>query len=408
MVRNGYPTPPGPHLCLLPDLIAQIKANNTPQGWAADPNGLTACLQDASNPPGSGVNWQELASQNGPSVLLSMLYWMDQQQFAVPTLIDGDHWVVVIGWQTDKKPPLPNTTPAPVLQSLTYHDPLYETNGARIQVAASQWAQFTGASAASALWAPVYSDGTWQSDYVAIIQEGTPDAGPVRPLPPKLVVERALRARRRPSQPQLAERTVNGSPVRRTGRMPLRPTQAIAAAIRAIDEQRLRETPTFRLLARGDVEYHRPLLTREEAPVRDSDDRVRERSRRARVARADQIPHYYIVPFGLRGERGRTGQPLARVCLQVNAYTGAFEEATAFGAPVEYLTKEEVRSIVARALRTGPKGLKHFEATLVFQPCAITHVRAYPFWRAQFDGRTLYVEQSGRIHSSLPRSIPGE
>jgi hypothetical protein len=193
-------------------------------------------------------------------------------------------------------------------------------------------------------------------------------------------------------------------PAKRTGSRLLKPAQAVVAARRWIEEQRLAETPKYSLLARKGVEALTPLLVREEPPVRPEGPRARPQRER----RTTQVPHYYIVPFGLRGERSEDGRPLARVCVLVNAYSGALEEVTAFGQPLKHLTVEEALGVVAAALRVAPNRLRRADATLMFQPGDITHVRTYPFWRVQVGERVVYVDQLGKLYGKLLPAIPGD
>jgi len=376
MARNGYPNPADRLLLTQQDLWSSIVANNSAttsmgsadSGWATDPQGLTACLQTAANPP--GVNWETFADPNSYSVLFSLLYWMNVREYPAPTLMDGgSHWVVVVGWQTDIEP-VANSTP--VLQSLDYYDPQPDGVGAYIQAAAPTWLLPAGPAAVGPWKTSVSYPGTWAKDYVAIIE------------------------------PPVAEGTVTVNPPKRTGARLLTAAQAAAAADRAIREQRLVNKARFALLTHPDMERLSPLLVREEPAVTTEGERSRSRSR------AGRTPSYYIVPFGLGSERSRSGNPLVRVCVLVNAYTGAFEEATAFGKPVSHISETEALTIVAGALRVAPAELKGAEATLLFQSSAITHVRAWPFWRVKIRARTLYVDQLGTLHSEVRASLAGD
>jgi hypothetical protein len=378
MARNGYPNPADRLFFSQQDLWNSIVANNSATtsmgkadvGWATDPQGLTACLQTASNP--AGVHWAAFADTSSYTVLFSMLYWMNVREYPAPTLMDGGgHWVVVVGWQTDVEPLAGST---PVLQALDYCDPQPDNVGAYTHALSSQWVLPAGPAATGPWKNSVMYAGTWANDYVAIVE------------------------------PPVAEGTVIVKPAKRTGEKLLTPTQAVAAADRAIREQRLAANPRFALLIHPNAERLIPLLVREEPPVRPAVEGARKRTQ----SRTAQTPYYYIVPFGLSGERSRAGNPLVRVCVLVNAYSGAFEEATAFGRPVSHLTEKEALAEVARALHITPAELTDAEATLLFRPSAITHVRAYPFWRIKVGARTLYVDQLGNLHSALRPSIAGD
>ena len=205
-------------------------------------------------------------------------------------------------------------------------------------------------------------------------------------------------------EPPVVKGKASVKQVKRTGRKLLSSSQAAAAARRWIEEHRFAEMPKYGLLARKNVEQLTPLLVREEPPVPPLDQRGRTRQ----LSRASVVPHYYIVPFGIRGETDRCGTPLARICVLVNAYTGAFEEITTFGKALKHLTEREARSIAANALGSASSQLRGAEVTLMFQAGDITHVRTYPFWRVRLGNRTLYVDQLGTVYGKLLPAIPGD
>jgi hypothetical protein len=325
----------------------------------------------------AGVHWQEFANPSRDSLLLSILYWMDQREFPAPTLVNsGQHWVVIVGWTTDIKPVLGGSTP--LLQSITYNDPdPIAAAGSYTTASGNQWYNGNQSGDHSRWSDPVlYGEpaGTWFGKYVAIIE------------------------------PPLTKGKVRVMPVKRTGNRLLKPAQAVAAARRWIAEHHLAEIPRYSLLARKDAEVLAPLLVREEPPLRLAGQRAQSRAR----LRATRVPYYYIIPFGIRGERTETGHPLARVCVLVNGYTGAFEEVTAFGLPVKYLTVQEALNVVAAALKVAPNRLSRADATLMFLSGEITHVRAYPFWRVKVRDRFLYVDQLGRLYGKLLPAIGGD
>src|SRR5205823_7984126 len=77
---------------------------------------------------------------------------------------------------------------------------------------------------------------------------------------------------------------------------------------------------------------------------------------------AKNAPHYYIVPFGFRHEFTEHGSRLARGCVLVNAFTGAFEVVNTCGKHIRYLAMEEALAIVASAMQRDTKELKNTEA----------------------------------------------
>ncbi len=361
MTRDGYPTPADRVYYTQSYLWNVIQAWNSTlpadAGWATDPTGLRGCLQSLSSAP---VDWVAYVNPSASAVMFFMLYWMNVERFPSPVLVNqGGHWVVVVGWETDVEP---TAGSSPTLQTIRFYDPEPHNQGTDTTMSGSQW--YAGPWNGSVIYS-----GTWLNDYVAVVEPPIPK-GEVRIVT-----------------------------VERTGTKLLTPAQATEYAGRWIGEMRLHERPQYHLLRHPDVQSHTPLLVREHTPqpVRGEPFKIPERT-----------PHYYIVPFGMKSEVGRHGAPLVRVCVLVNAYSGAFEEVTTFGAPVQYLTHDEALNVVASALHVDRQELKQAKATLMFQPGEITHVRTYPFWQVEYKNRFLYVDQLGQIYTHLLPSIPGD
>jgi hypothetical protein len=355
MARNGYPNPADRLFYAQVNVWNTIQVNNSTapadSGWATDPHGLTGCLQSLSNPP--GVHWVEFAYTSRDQLLFEILYWMNQREFPAPVLVNqGGHWIDIVGYVTDVEPVGGSS---PTLQMISVHDPEPHNVGTATTQSAAQW--YAGYWNGSIIYS-----GTWLNQYVAVIEPPT-EKGKVR-------VQR----------------------VTRTGTKLLTPAQAIEAAKKWIAELKLGEQSRYSILSRRDVQPLEPMVV-EDRPPR---------------SRARKVPHYYIVPFGFKKETHERGTGLARVCVLVNAYTGAFEEVTAFGSPVRYLPREEALRIVAAALQTTTDQLRKAETTLMFQPSDITHVRTYPFWRVKIDRRTVYIDQLGQLYGKLLPSIPGD
>jgi len=167
--------------------------------------------------------------------------------------------------------------------------------------------------------------------------------------------------------------------------------EAKKRATDSIEELQLAEEPGYGLLSDPNLEISAPLLTTDK-PDRKS---------------PIQTPQFYIVPFGIKNERTESGAPLVRLCILIDAYTGEFEEMTAFDKPVVYLTNQQAVNVVAAALNVAPAELHDAVVTLMFQSSEISHVRAYPFWRVTVKDRSYYVDQKGKLYGSLFRGRPG-
>jgi hypothetical protein len=355
MIRGGYPNPADRAFYTQLYIWNTIQVYNSiapaDSAWATDPHGLTGCLQSLSNPP--GVHWAEFANASRDTVLFDILFWLNRREFPCAVLINkGGHWVVIVGFVTDVEPIAGST---PTLQSIDVYDPEPHNVGTHTTFTGAQW--FGGPWNGSIIYT-----GTWFNQYVAVVE------------------------------PPIEQGKVQVEQVMRTGRRLLSAAQAAEYAVRWIDELKLAERSTYSLLGREDVGHTEPLLVREETGGR----RVR------------NVPQYYIVPFGFNSEFGDRGSRTARVCVLVNAYTGNLEEVTAFGKPVRYLPREEALDVVASAMQTDREQLRDAEASLMFQPSDITHVRSFPFWRVRVGDRTLYVDQLGKLYGKLLPSIPGD
>lgn len=357
MIRDGYPDPADRLFYTQLFLWNRIQVHNSAdpadvaEGWATDPHGLTDCLQSLANP--AGVHWSEFADPSWNDVLFDMLYWMNIRHFPSATLINrGGHWVVIVGFTTDVEPVAGS---APVLQNIRVYDPEPHNVGTHSLLAAAQW--FAGPWSGS-----IWYNGTWLNNYVAVVE------------------------------PPIERGKVQVERVDRVGEELLSPDEALEYARRWIEELRLAEEPRYRLLKHEAVQPLKPVLVRD--VVQGSEE--------------DKVPYYYIVPFGLKQEIRERRAGLARVCVLVNAFTGMFEEVTAFGSPVRYLSEGEALEVVAEAMGVERDALEDAKASLMFEPSDITHVRTWPFWRVQVGERIVYVDQLGKLYDKLLPSVPGD
>jgi hypothetical protein len=354
MSRNGYPNAADRLFYVQSDVWNMIQArNSTAPGdanWATDAHGLTATLQDMSNP--AGVHWVEFSDANRNTVLFDILFWMNVRGYPSPVLINqGGHWVVIVGWVTDIEP---LSGSSPTLQSITVNDPEPHNVGTLSTFTGAQW--FGGP------WngAVIYS-GTWLGKYVAVVE------------------------------PPIEKGRVRVERVDRVGTRVISAQEAVERARGILLELDRNDQPGHAALLRR-AEPLEPLLVREEAPG----------------SRARNVPQYYIVPFGLPDELHERGSRQVRGSVLVNAFTGSLEEITTFGAPIRYLSQDEALDVVASAFRGSPDRMKNAEASLMFAPGDISHIRAYPFWRVRVGRRTLYVDQLGKLYGKFLVSIPGD
>lgn len=111
--------------------------------------------------------------------------------------------------------------------------------------------------------------------------------------------------------------------------------------------------------------------------------------------------YFYIVPYGIDGDHDKDGTPLTRLCILFNADTGEFEEVVSFEKPVAYLSPAAAIEVVASALGIPASEINSTDATPMFTPGEISHERSNPFWKVVMAGRAYYVDQKGKLYTSL-------
>lgn len=358
MIMDGYPNSADRIFFPQVNVWNTIQANNSTlpadAGWATDPIGLRETLRLMNPPPGG--TWNVHSKTSRAEILFDMLYWMNQNNYPVATLInDGDHWVVVIGYETDVEPVYGST---PTLQNITYHDPEPHWVGTTRFRSAAYWDNHE--------WkGPVKYAGSWLNDYVAIIE------------PPE-------------KRGQIIVKEVD-----LIGEKIISPEEAVRYASIAIRELALNKKEPYTILNKKDFKRAAPMLVRVEfSPEMEKEERV---------------PYYYIVPYGFKWETGMCRTKLFRLGIIVNAYNGQFEEIGIFHKPVSYLPKEEAISIVTKALNIPlSTALREADAYLMYRPSDITHNQLYPFWRIILKEKTLYVDQIGTLYNKIKPSVPGD
>ena len=368
MIMNGYPNAvdriwitqglPAVGPPVNPNCWDTIQANNStdpadvPAGWCTDPEGLRDCLRSL-NPPPSGT-WNIHMNANRDTVMFNIMYWMNQNQYPVAVLInEGGHWVVIAGFESDIEPTAGST---PALQEITYHDPEPHNVGSTITKTGAQWYadEWDGA---------IRFAGTWLNTYVAVIE------------PPK-------------------KGTVKVEMVERMGEEILETKLVEEFVYRLIEELELAKKPQCLILGRKGIRHLQPILVYEEVK--------------------GLVPSYYLVPFGLEKETGPCDEPVARLGIIINAYTGQFEEIGAFGKPVSYLPEMAAIKIAAKALALPDDQIdkmvseREISATMMFQHSELTHIRIYPFWKITIKDKTLYVDQLGKLYNTIVPSRPGD
>jgi hypothetical protein len=181
----------------------------------------------------------------------------------------------------------------------------------------------------------------------------------------------------------MSKKVKTGQPDRTAAsRSLISPTQAIEAAQNLVNELNLADLPQGSLLANPKFKPQAAL------PLRDAAD-------------AAEGSSSYIVTYAIENDRDQSGTPLVRICIVLDGTDGSFEEITTFARPVTYLSADDAITVVLSALQLPTGKAKDGTATLIFQPCEISHVRAYPFWEVVLDGHRYYVDQRRKLYHEL-------
>ena len=352
MIMNGYPPPGTPMYYPQSEIWASIQAHNSGEpGWATDPMGMQGALLELNDPPVG--TWMIMSYDVREDLMFQILYWMNQNSYAVPTLINsGFHWVVVVGYETDIEPEW-NTTP--VLQEITYHDPMPIGVGQVITMTGTVWYDTKWDN-------PISIAGTWYNKYVAVIE------------PPEI------------------QGSIIIDHIDRRGITPISPEEAIQYAEAWITQLNLAAKDTsYALLSDQNKEPQGAILVREEIDFSKAD--------------VERVPYYYIIPFAINEtnadnftDQRTVDNPGAQVCVVVNAFTGAYEEVASFGEPIQYLGEDEAVKAALASVKMDNEGVE-VTATLIYTPCNLTYSRTYPFWKIEIKDMVLYVDQESKVYT---------
>lgn len=363
MAMGGYP--PGATSCSLDQTTIwnYIQANNKEGGlgpwgigWYSDPFAITKTLNDLCPPQ---HHWIDISGTDKNGVLYTLFRWMANYRYAsLVCVYEHDYWSTLVYYRTSDDP---RTTTNPTLEYIGWYEPAFQSGGPAVQykeVTGSVW-----------LSSPYYwglpCGGTaalcgqlWNGKYVGI------------------------------GEPPEVEGSVKVKVTPRTGTRLITPQDAAAVARAVVAERQKRESKSVLDRVTG-VRGGRPMLVRE-LPVTTPGKK-----------KSKEDVRYYLVPFAGRYEIDKTGAPLARLSVLVNAYTGEFEELCAFSRPVRYLSEDEARAIAGRALGLGRRDLSRMELELVYRPLRAHVSTAQPAWYASIDERAVHVSQLGEIFGTL-------
>ena len=353
MLLNGYPDPYPSIYYTQAEIWTCIQSHNSGEpGWATDPEGMQGALLEL-NPPPPGTTWGLKSFDIREDLMFQILYWMNDNSFAVTTLVNnGYHWVDVVGYVTDIEP-LWGTDPE--LQEITIHNPW--------PIGSGEISTMTGTVWYDTMWEnPVENPGTWQNKYVAIIE------------PPE--IEGGVDVRR----------------VDRRGSTAILAADALQFSQTWIEQLNLDlKDPSYAALTETETQYLEPILVREEINFN--------------IRKDERVPYYYIIPYAAKNDnvisanKNESKPEYSSISVIVNAFTGDFEQVSSFGTPIKYLTEAEAIQAAAEFLKLEEVSIKGAEAEMVYLVSTITQSRAIPICRVDINGKTVYVDQSGNVYT---------
>jgi hypothetical protein len=120
MIMNGYPDPATRQLIDQPTIYSWIQTNQTEAAPYKAPGKVRDAIHHFNPPPGS-ANFVARAYTDAYTATYKILLWMRRTNYPAATMINGNHWVVVTGYETDLDP---EGNPTINLNWIDFHDPL--------------------------------------------------------------------------------------------------------------------------------------------------------------------------------------------------------------------------------------------------------------------------------------------
>lgn len=178
MILNCCPDTIARHYNDQDDIYSSIMSHNAePATWFSDPSGVQGTLEDPIFSPCG--NWVDYSNTDKNLVMGKMLYWMKTTRYLAPVSISSsEHWVTVIGYETDVEPPFSGSV---TLQNIFFYDPL-PGNPSYGWEAGNVWltdSEYWGVS----LNKP---GSAWHNKYIAIIE---PPEAKLKIVVPKRILE---------------------------------------------------------------------------------------------------------------------------------------------------------------------------------------------------------------------------
>jgi hypothetical protein len=332
MIMDGYPS--GKCFILQDDIWLAIQSYKVETMWDTDPVGLKEAMKNLCPPAGTWVVYSKTDPQE---LMFSVAYWMTKNNYPVAGLLNTlphnsytahtEHWVAIRGIIADKDPTTNSTID---LKFIWFNDPAVPLGDPSLE-------RFVSGS-------------IWYSEFQPVIKAGSSYAGKyVAIIEPPDIRGRAI------------------APIEVLKGRIIPPEQALRFAARWIDEYKLYENETYKILKKA--KPLEPLLVNK------------------------NYGGYYIIPYSLDRDNR-----LANAAVIINAYKGNFQEVGVF-KPIRYLSKKEAAGIALKHFQV--KKPEKIEVELIYPVKERVVNRYFPLWNIKVNDKKIMINRQGKIFTKL-------
>lgn len=328
--------------------------------WRTDPNSLKNSLIQLEKT--NNFIWDVSSSEKYELAMSRIIYFMNKYKYPVPVLIyDGFHWAVIVGFEIDIAPDPGSTV---CLESVTIFNP--DTYKTFVEsVPADEWFQ----SLFYQIETNTQYKCSWEDHYVSICDQS--DEPPIKAK-------------------------ISSEIISTDGERRIDEGEAVRIANDYVSMLSKRVEGALNAKRTGSITNLNPMRIRNAvAPLRKN---------------RGKDSYYYLIPFGDEQEKDY-GNRLARFSVIVEArakdrrpdrlHYGSFK------GYYRYLLREEAIDIASKAIGLNKYDSADIEAELMFQPSRISYSRINPFWKIDFQDSELFIDNMGKIYSTIEVNKPG-
>jgi hypothetical protein len=120
MIMNGYPDLAARQLIDQPTIYSWIQTNQTEASPYKAPGMVRDAIHHFNNPP-SPAHFVAPTFSDAHDAMYRILLWMRRTDYPAATMIGGNHWMVITGYETDVDPEGHSSI---TLNSIDIHNPL--------------------------------------------------------------------------------------------------------------------------------------------------------------------------------------------------------------------------------------------------------------------------------------------